>query len=113
MYYFGTSLNEHGHYLWDLKEKIMIKCGLSFKHLPFNPEELTNNFLKGEVMFYQCTGYTVIGIAGSCKDERGGTKSIFWVTEVISFDEMKKRILNNPVAKKIIDKIPFDILWEY
>ena len=113
MYYFGTSLNEYGHYLWDLEGERMINRGINFKHLPFNPEELTNNFLKGKVMFYQCTGYTVIGIAGSCKDERGGTKSIFWVLEKISFDEMKERILNDPVAKEIIDKMPFDILWEY
>ena len=113
MNYFGTSLKEHGHYLWDLREGIMIKCGLNFKHFPFSPESLTNNLLKGEVIFYQCTGYTVVGIAGSCTDERQGTKSIFWVTEIISFDKMKERILNEPVAKKIIDKMPFEIIWEY
>ncbi|GAG75702.1 unnamed protein product [marine sediment metagenome] len=112
MNYFGTSLNEHGHYLWDLHEDRMENCGINFKHLPFHPEELTNNLLKGEVVFYQCTGYTVIGIAGSCVDERPRTKSIFWVLEKISFDEMKERILNNPIAKKIIEKMSFEIEWD-
>ncbi len=113
MYYFGTSLKNYGHFLWDLKEGIMRNQGIRFDHLPFHPEQLTNNFLKGEVMFYQCTGHTVIGISGSCKDERLGTKSIFWVLEKISFNEMKERMLNDPVAKNIINKMPFEILWEY
>ena len=113
IYYFGTSLDDYGHYLWDLQKDTMIKVGLNFKHLPFDPERLTNNFLKGEVMFYQCTGYTVIGIAGSCIDERGGTKSIFWVLEKLTFGEIKERILNNPIAKKIINKMQFEIMWNY
>jgi len=112
MYYFGTSLNEYGHYLWDLKGDRMINDGICFKHLPFDPERLTNNFLEGEIMFYQCTSFTVIGIAGSCIDERSGTKSIFWVLEKLTFDEMKEKILNNPIAKKIIEKMPFEISWE-
>ena len=113
MDYFGTSLDDHGHYLWELNEKTMRNTGISFRNLPFSPEQLTNNMLKGEVCFYQCNGFTVIGIAGSCKDTRGGTKSIFWVYKKITFDEMKNEILNHPMAKKIIDKFPFEVCWQF
>src|SRR5574343_1134443 len=79
MEYFGTNLTEHGHYSWDLTGDRMVKIGLLPKHTPFNPEELTINLPKGEVIYYQSSKFTVLGISGSCKDERNGTKSIFWV----------------------------------
>ena len=113
MNYFGTSLTDHGHFMWELQETSMRMLGIDFRSLPFNPEELTNNLLKGEVIYYQCRAYTVIGIAGSCKDERNGTKSIFWVHENITFGEMKERILSTPMAKQIIDKMAFEINWGF
>lgn len=112
MEYFGTSLTEHGHYRWNLdKNQMIFSGGLLFNDLPFHPENLTNNLQKGEVVFYQGGGYTVLGIAGSCKDTRGGTKSIFWVKEVISKPEMIEKIKNNPLAMKLIDAMPFEIKW--
>ena len=105
MEYFGTSLTEHGHYRRDLNNWHGIS--IRFDDLPFNPGHLTNNLKKGEVVFYQGGGYTVIGIAGSCKDERPGTKSIFWVNEIITKEEMIERIKSNEIAMKIINAMPF------
>lgn len=111
MKYFGTSLAEHGHYIFEIKDMSMIKQGIQFNYLPFHPEELTNNLPKGEVIFYQGGGFTVIGISGSCKDTRPGTKSIFWVQEIITYNELKNQILNNAITKAIIDTMSFKIKW--
>ena len=76
-----------------------------------NTPLVTNNLPKGEVIFYQGGGFTVIGISGSCKDDRPGTKSIFWVEELLTFNDMKNRILDYPIAKYIFGSMPFKIQW--
>jgi len=110
MEYFGTNLIEYGHYRWNIDDGFQ-QMNYRFEQLPFHPENLTNKLPKGEVIFYQGGGYTVIGIAGSCKDERGGTKSIFWVNEIVSMDEMIGRIKNNQTAMRIINAMSFKIKW--
>ena len=107
MEYFGTNLSEHGHYRWDINGEYMVNKWMDRKDLPFNPDELTHDLPKGEVVFYQGGGYTVLGIAGSPKDTRPGTKSIFWVKENLSRQEMIERIKSNPVAMKLITAMPF------
>ena len=89
----------------------MDNLGITFKDLPFNPEGLTNNLPKGETIFYQGGGYTVFGISGSCIDTRPGTKSIFWVKETISRDEIIDCIEMNEIAMKIINTMPFKVQW--
>jgi len=111
MEYFGTNLDEHGHYSWDLNGDRMVKIGLLPKHTPFNPEGLTINLPKGEVIYYQSSKFTVLGISGSCKDERNGTKSVFWVNELLSKQEMFERINENKLAKAIINAMPFGVLF--
>ena len=110
--YFGTNLSEHGHYTWSIQNRIMNKTWLNFQSLPFNPEELTNNLIKGSVIFYQGGGFTLIGISGSCKDTRPGTKSIFWVKEIISRDQMIGRIKEDEICIKLIEAMPFEINWQ-
>lgn len=110
MEYFGTSLTDYGHYTWELREKGIYKIGLLPK-TPFNPESLTQDLPKGSVAFYQGGGYTVIAISGSPKDERGGTKSVFWLKEIISKEEMIDRIKNNSMAMEIIERMPFEVRW--
>jgi len=107
MEYFGTNLTEYGHYTWDLTGDRMVKIGLLPQKTPFNPEEITNNLPVGEVIYYQSSKFTVIGIAGSCKDSRCGTTSIFWVRELLSKQEIVERINENKLAKAIIDAMPF------
>jgi len=111
MEYFGTNLTDYGHYAFNLDGDYPEKTWRDFKHLPFHPEYLTNNLPKGEVIFYQGGGYTVIGIAGSCKDERAGTESIFWVKEIISEDVMVSRVKQNKVAMRIVNAMPFEVRW--
>jgi hypothetical protein len=109
MEYFGTSLDVAGHYRVNIDNGFDYHQSLKFNDLPFNPEQLTNGLPRGDVVFYQGGGYTVIGIAGSCKDQRPGTKSIFWVKEIISRDEMIHRIVQNETAMKIINAMPFEV----
>jgi len=112
MEYFGTNLTEYGHYRFDLNTQNMVKMWTDFKDLPFNPEELTNNLPKGDVAFYQGGGFTVLGISGSCKDERPGTKSIFWVKEIVDKYTFIQEILQNSLAMKIIHAMPFEVRWQ-
>jgi hypothetical protein len=111
MNYFGTSLNTDGHYTWNISNEGMQQIGLLPRDTPFNPEELTKNLPKGEVVFYQGGGYTVLGISGSCTDTRSGTKSIFWIKEIISRENMIRRVLEHNVAGTIISAFPFKVNW--
>lgn len=112
MNYFGTDLNSAGHYFWELEKNSIFKSRLRYEDIPFNPEGLpiVNNE-KGHVEFHNVFGYSILAIAGSCSDNRWATKSIFWVKEIISYDDMKKRILDIPIAKQILNKMPFEIKW--
>ena len=116
MEYFGTSLDTAGHYFWELDENGMRQTRQWFDEIPFNPEELTgkymgNNLPFGDIAFGHYEQYTVLAISGSCYDKRNGTKSVFWIEEIVSIEVMKQRILDIPAAKKIIDKMPFEINW--
>ncbi len=117
MHYFGTDLDSAGHYFWILDNNRMSKSDIWFSKIPFNPEELTNDekgnsLPKGPIRFYNFEEYTVLAISGSCIDKRHGCKSVFWVQEKLTYEEMKKRIFDIPIAKKIIDTMPFEVLWE-
>ena len=111
MKYFGTDLITHGHYVWVLQYQRMYKLGINFSDLPFHPEELTRGLEKGSVIYYQGGGFTVIGISGSCLDTRPGTKSIFWIEEILTYDEMKDTIDKIPIARNIIEQMPFEVQW--
>ncbi len=109
MEYFGTNLTEHGHYRWVLTENGLVKQWNKFEELPFHPEELTRNLPKGEVVYYQGGGFTVLAIAGSCKDDRPGTKSVFWVHLKLDREEMVEFVKQNKTAMSIINAMPFDV----
>jgi hypothetical protein len=112
MKYFGTNLNEAGHYVWDIDNGLFFSNRtLKFNDLPFHPENLTNNLSNGDIVFYQGGGYTVLGIAGSCYDKRPNSKSIFWVEEIITKEQMIERIKVHPIAEKIINAMPFKVKW--
>lgn len=115
--YFGTNLTEAGHYFWTLDEDILSRSRLSFSDLPFNPENLPISIKgirneKGKIDFHNVFGYSIIAIEGSCSDDRWGSHSIFWVAETITYEEMKKQLLNIPIFKKIIEQMSFEIKWK-
>ena len=111
MEYFGTNLTSAGHYRWNLNNDYLQSGSIDFHGLPFNPEGLTKDIPKGGVIFYQGGGFTVLGISGSCSDDRPGTKSIFWVKEIISKSKIIDKIKSNKLASEIINKMPFEINW--
>ena len=80
-----------------------------FEELPFHPEQLTRNLPKGEVVYYQGGGFTVLAIAGSCKDDRPETKSLFWVRLKLDRQEMIEFVKQNKTAMSIINAMPFDV----
>lgn len=112
MEYFGTSLTAHGHYTWDLSGDRMEKKHLMPK-TPFDPYKINQSQIEGNVVFCKdFAGFTIIAIEGSCFDNRGGTKSVFWERENISKEEMIQRIMSNKLSKAIIDAMPFEVIFE-
>lgn len=112
MEYFGTNLRCAGHYRWVLnRESFPYENTLDVSDLPFHPEKLTYGLKKGETSFLNIEGYTVLAISGSPVDQRGGTKSVFWVKKEISRNEMINEIMSNPLGKKIIEQMPFEVKW--
>jgi len=116
IYYYGTSLENAGHYLWEIEGdgiyNSRVKCG----DLPFNPEGLPyrkrrENFSNGHVQVHKFCGFTICAIEGSCRDTRPASKSIFFIEGDLSDSEMKDKILSIPMAKKIIEKMPFEVKW--
>lgn len=109
MKYYGTGLTSAGHNIFDMSGDYMNSEGINFSQLPFHPEELTNNLPNGQVVFYQGGGFTVLGISGGCYDKRPGTKSIFWLKESLSKEEIVNRIKENKLAMEIINAMPFEV----
>lgn len=116
--YFGTDLSSAGHYIWEIDESGngLINRSLNFNSIPFNPERMTDPeygyyLTKGSVRWHRFNGFTVCGIEGSCKDNRQGSHSVFWVTEDVTNEALKERILSTPVCKKIIEQMPFEVQW--
>ena len=114
--YFGTDLKSPGHRFWLVEGESLIRSDRKFDDLPFNPENLpagdkNRSIQKGYVEFRQESGFTIMAIAGSCSDSRGGAKSIFFVTEILSREEMLKAMKSIPAVVEIIDAMPFEV-WD-
>ncbi len=116
-YYFGTDVDEHGHYMWEISDDGLrfVKRSLNFNTIPFSPEYITQNIPNGHVnwlMIQSSMGaFTICAIAGSCKDDRPGCKSVFWVNEIIPFMKLKEEILATPLCAKIIHLMKFEVKW--
>ena len=113
LFYFGTDLINHGHYFFEITKDGIYKSKIYFKDIPFNPEDFfSTNSIKGIVQFHRCEIYNICAINGSCVDNRPGTKSVFWTSnENIDINNFKEEILSFDVCKKMIEQMPFDILW--
>lgn len=115
--YFGTTLDEAGHYLFELSGQYLRKMPMArFYELPFNPEGLPHiktgeRRIKGTTQFYRFAGYSILAIEGSCYDTRGGTKSVFYTEQEISQEEFKQILLAIPIVQKMIEKMKFEVLW--
>lgn len=116
MYYFGTNLKNLGHYFWELAGKEFSGTTMFFSQIPFDPEDMPYR-KRGEVIkngdtgYYQEGEYSIYAIEGSCMDKRPASKSVFFVRELISKEELKERILAIPIAQQIIGRMPFEVNW--
>jgi len=133
LWYFGTDATSHGHYHWSMGEQYMTQRYngkyLSHDDFPFSPEALAlkdqniNNYMKGtglkkgDARFFQIKGYSIWYVEGSAKDDRGGTKSVWWVKGDVSKEVLKEIILaNRPsqiLIKQMKEKMNFEINWDY
>ncbi len=114
LFYFGTDLKQHGHYFFELEGEHFprpFNCKMSYTDLPFDPYDGQRPVPKGTAVFKCTDGYSAFIVSGSCTDDRNGTVSTFVVKETITQEELKKRILDNTLAKQIIDKMNFEIKW--
>jgi hypothetical protein len=116
MNYYGTDLDSAGHHFWVLEGDSLYRGRISFADCPFNPEALPyrgrgQGSKNGETQFYHFAGFSIYAIEGSCSDRRPASKSIFFVEKEMEEEQMKSLILAIPIAKKIIQKMPFDVQW--
>ena len=119
--YFGTDLKSPGHHFWELEGNNIYRSRLRFDDIPFNPESLPYipSFIKGEAQvrkigmwyFYDAFNFKILAIEGSCVDLRRGSNTIFWIEAGGIYDStsMIKTVLGVPIAKKIIDSMPFTV----
>ena len=108
--YFGTSLDSAGHFFWQLSGNNIIQDRrLGFHSLPFNPENLTGDMENGDIAIHRAFGYSICAICGSPKDKRQGCKSVFWTHGIV--DDWKSTIESIPIAKTIINQMPFELHW--
>lgn len=114
IYYFGTNLTESGHGFYKLERNKMewLSSTKMFEKLPFNPETLADEYnYRGTIKYHGIENYAICDITGSCKDNRLGSKSVFWTDEPIKLGDLKPTILSIPIVKKIIDALPFSVKW--
>lgn len=119
--YFGTNTTSAGHYFFnfDATGQYMSSCDIQFGSLPFNPEDYGKektssypnyrSFPNGTVQYEQIGGYSVLAIAGSPIDKRGGCKSVFFMLGDFSKDQLIQKIKMTPAAMKIINQMPFHV----
>lgn len=107
MLYFGTSLDQPGHFIWELTGGLYrVKSG--YPEPPFDLYEYKNN-PKGHAVFVQSEKYTALHIAGSCIDRRFGTVSVFWLNGSYSEDDFLEILRGNATAMQIIYAMPFAV----
>jgi hypothetical protein len=114
MEYFGTALDCAGHFFWELKGSEMHQTKQWFDKIPFNPEDMPRHERpyirrKGEAVFYCENGYSILAIEGAPADTRWGSKSVFFLKEVLTKEEMINKIYGIPIAVMIIDTMPFEV----
>ncbi len=107
MRYFGTTLDDHGHYLWDLTGGFCNRS-LDLQSLPFDPEKHRMH-QKGHVEFEKVGGYTVLYITGSPKDTRLGCCSVFFLNGDYTKGQFIEEMKSNATAMQIIKAMPLQI----
>lgn len=106
--YFGTALDDKGHYLWNHCGDRLCNKSLDLKELPFCPESFPKKGetkSKGECKIYHEAGYTILAYEGSTIDDRWGTRSVFFAKGTYTPADMLFNVKNIPVYKQIITRL--------
>lgn len=108
--YFGTSLNEKGHYIYNFGSVLR---GRTLRHnLPFDPESLVmSSQINGTVNRINYNDYKIIAIAGSCTDDRAGSKSIFITKNFEDGFDFEEYLKQHPLAIEMFSQMKFKINW--
>lgn len=107
LYYFGTEIGCIGHYVHQLKSNYIEEVNIK---LPFDPENYPKNPIRnGHSEFHVFEGWSIFAITGSCSDRRGGSKTVFFINEVVSIDDLISLIKESRYAMRIINSLPFDV----
>lgn len=114
MHYFGTSKSDAGHYVWKVGEHSIYGRDLNLRDFPFDLESLprcdeNGNRRKGTIRFYKHLGYSICAIEGSCKDQRWGTKSVFFTKQDLTVDELWQMVIDTPPLFELITNMPFEL----
>ncbi len=119
IHYFGTSLDSAGHDFWKCIDNRLEKSGLSYSYFVadnFCPETIgysknkKNNL--GEVFYFREKQWTICYIEGSCRDTRGGSKSVFFTDEKVYFGDFVLKLVSIQIINKMIKQMPFSINWK-
>lgn len=110
MQYFGTDLHTHGHYFWIITDEWLERSGVDFNSLSFNPYNIVKkDSSKGTTVWRQTDEFSILGIVGSCKDERGGTVSVFFTEEKLNQEEMIAKLKDMPVVMDMFKAMKFKL----
>lgn len=105
--YFGTDLHSAGHYFFQVTPTGLMPSDIEFGKLPFNPEAMPYPLIQevGQVGKYHVFGFTIFAVSGSVADKRGGCKSVFFVDEEITFDQMESLIRSTRFGKTVLERL--------
>ena len=112
LHYFGTSLNDYVHCLWDIEEGRLHTSKLKLTDLDFSCYEGPNRTESvGAVRFQSSEAWSAIFINGSCTDQTkgAGVLSVFFTPGKVSFEELAELISQEQVAMDIINQMPFPV----
>lgn len=117
IYYFGTDVDVAGHYLWKPSVNGLKRPDfyfMDFIKTEFNPEDIAERInikRKGDVFYTRIGKWTICYIEGSCSDDRGGCKSVFFTKKKLTFGELVLEIVKIPYYCRIINQMPFVVKW--
>lgn len=102
LYYFGTNLENAGHFCWELTESF-VKSEMP-KGFIFDPYIYKNERV-GYVRVTGSSDFAIISITGSPYDKRGGTVSVFFARTDIN--TLFRMVNSNKLAVEILKRIPY------
>jgi GH15 family glucan-1,4-alpha-glucosidase len=106
IHYYGTTIKYTGHYFYEITGDEFRSEKTRFSELDFNPEEYPlKGMKKGDQSIFQTGKRTVLFVSGSPIDKRGGSKSVFWVNELISPEKIREILDGNNIFLEIVNKI--------